>query len=230
MFEQNQQLNKLVNQPDILQYLQQQGVQNGQVNRRSAPQIHNYGNNSPRQQGFGPNGIMPIQMQNLEEEPQGWGDWWKEYFGGTKDRQITQYPHTQQQYGAYNNLLEQGQKTINDPYAGFGPLRDETMRRYREEIIPQTLAGYHGGSGTSPNLVRQLGNQASGLASMLNAQQAQWGQQNREFGLRQTELGLTPQFNQQFVPGKPGLLQNIQAPLAQGAGMAAGALALGALL
>lgn len=173
--------------------------------------------------GAQPGRFAPMQMMPFQQN-QNQGFWSKlgSFFGGSPEQQLYQFPYTQNQYGAFNNLLQQGQENINNPYAGFEPLQQQIMNQFYNEILPNIAGRFSGGALSSPDFAKQIGTGAKGLAESLAAHKAQFGQQNRQFGLQQSQLGLTPQFQQSYIPRQPGFLENITGALANGLGRAAG--------
>jgi hypothetical protein len=201
-FEQNPQLNRLVN-PMGQQQFPTQGMGVSQMQ------------------------MMPFQQQNQgRNQNQGFlsrlGSGLSNFFGGTPQQQLYSFPHTQQQYGAYDNLLQQGQQNMNNPYEGFEPIRKQIMEQFYNEILPGISSRFGAGALSSPDFTKQLGTAGQGLASMLAAHQANFGQQNKQFGLQQTQLGLTPQFESSFIPRQPGFVENALGAVSGGLGRAAG--------
>lgn len=201
-FEQNPQLNKLLNPMGGGQQLPTAGM------------------------GTGPGRIAPMQMQPFQQD-QNQSMWsrFSNFFGGTPQQQLYSFPYNQQQYGAFNNLLNQGQQNMQNPYAGFEPLQQQIMSQFYNEILPgiaSRFTGLTGGALSSPSFTQQLGSGGKGLAESLAAHKLNYGQQNRQFGLQQTQLGLTPQFESSYVPRQPGFVENIAGSAAQGLGALGG--------
>jgi hypothetical protein len=170
--------------------------------------------------------IAPMQMMPLgQDRNKGFFSKLGEFFGGTPQQQLYNFPYTQQQYGAFNNLLNQGQQNINNPYAGFEPLQQQIMNQFYNEILPGIAARFTastGGALSSPSFAQQIGSGAQGLAERLAAHKVNYGQQNRQFGLQQTQLGLTPQFESSYIPRQPGFFENLAGSAAQGLGAIGG--------
>jgi len=135
-------------------------------------------------------------------------------------QQVPMYSPTQMQ--AFNGILGGGINSLMNPYEGFQGLEDYAHQQFRERIVPEIFHQFNAGTGgarlTSSPFAQQLGASGSGLAAMLAAHRAQYGMQNRELGLRQAALGLTPQFQNIMVEPQTGLVQQL-APLAAQAGL-----------
>lgn len=188
-----------------------------------------------QQQQFQP----PMQQQQYQyqppaqqQQPQGWMDWIMQKLGGLYQggkealfgtpggwQQLQNYhPHQQQ---ALDQILGGGLQMLQNPYQGWEGLEQEATNRFNQQIIPGlaerfTSMGGHGTAATSsPAFAGQLGAAGAGLSSMLNAQKAYYGQQNRQQGLQQAQIGLTPQFQYGELAPQEGYWPT----LAQGATM-----------
>lgn len=211
-FEQNQQLSRLVNP---------MGMQQGQFPTAGMGQQQNQ-----FPSGMGQGGRIPGMQFQPYQQDQGWGSWFKNFLFGSPEGQMYEFPYTQNQYGAFNNLLNQGQQNMQNPYAGFEPLQQQIMSQFHNQILPGIASRFTSGTGgglSSPSFTQQLGSGARGLAESLAAHKVNYGQQNRQFGLQQTQLGLTPQFQSSYVPRQSGFLENAGVAAAHGLGRAAGA-------
>jgi len=109
--------------------------------------------------------------------------------------------------------LEQGVKNVENPYSGFDAIKQDALRTFFSDVVPrlQTMfSGSGNNSVSSPILQTNISSAGAELASRLAAQQAQYGQTNKEFGLRQQELGLQPRYSGgQYTPGQPGLWSSL---------------------
>ena len=126
-----------------------------------------------------------------------------------------------QQLQAFQQLLSGGMQNQQNPYEGFDPLAQETMNNYYQNILPgikEQFAGQRGGALSSPDFGSQLSSSASGLGALLNAQKVRYGQQNKQFGFQQSQLGLTPKFQNEYIEGSQGAISQLL-PLLAEAGM-----------
>lgn len=109
-------------------------------------------------------------------------------------------------------LLEQGKAIQQNPYEGFQPIAQQARTDFYGGSIPQLLERLTGGMGgggalSSPTMSALLGQSSQGFEQGLNAQREQFGQQNRDFGLRKIGMGLQPTFQNFQVPGQAGFAE-----------------------
>lgn len=106
-------------------------------------------------------------------------------------------------------LLEMGQGNIQNPNAGFEPIKNNALNDFFQNIVPgikETFAGI--GSSSSPALHTALSGAGAGLAERLAAMQSEYGMQNRNAGLQQLQLGLNPTTENYFQPSSPSMLRS----------------------
>jgi hypothetical protein len=171
---------------------------------------------NPMQQNQFPTGGMGVmspisQPFNQQNNNQGWGDWLASLFQSTPAQQVTSSPYNQQQQQFFNNLLQQSNQNMQNPYAGFEPIQNDIMSQFYNEILPgiaSRFTGMTGGALSSPSFVQQLGSGAQGLAERLALHKTNFGQQNRQFGLQQGQLGLTPQLQHTNMQRQPSAFEN----------------------
>ncbi len=171
-------------------------------------QLLNYsGNGGFRQQtpSFG--------MQSIPQ--QGGGGFWnglKNFAVGSPAQFSYSSPYTEDQRSALMSLLQSGQYNQQNPYEGFDVLQNQLMRDFRENLVPQLseqFTGMTGGAPSSGVFSQQLNKGVEGLAQRLMQHKINYGQQNRQFGLQQANVGLTPQFQNSYVPAQAGALQSL---------------------
>jgi hypothetical protein len=186
-----------------------------------APQFMPQGMNTQSAQ---PNFAQLLSQRNYGPQQQQSPDFWgglKNYLVGTEGRydQVSNL-HPHQQY-AQDQTLASGLNALQNPYAGFDPIAQETMRQFHSEYIPglleQFTAGYNNSDRGTSALSGALGAAGSGLQSMLAAQRAQYGLQNRQQSLSEINRGLQPQFENVYRPGQEGLLSQLPQLVAEGA-------------
>lgn len=134
-----------------------------------------------------------------------------EFFMGSKPQQLYSSPFNQNQAQGLMQLLQQGMGNMQNPYEGFEPLAQESTRNFNEQIVPGLAERFTqtGAAASSPAFASQLGGAGAGLQSMLNAQKAQYGMANKQFGLSQAQTGLTPMYENAFLPGSQGFFSKI---------------------
>lgn len=136
----------------------------------------------------------------------------KDYLFGTSPQTAEYSPYTPFQQQGFQALQNAGQTTLNNPYAGFEPLQQQLMEYFQEQILPaiaERFTSRGGGALSSPDFANQLSAGGRGLASQLLQHKLNYGQQNKEFGLKQLQAGLTPHYEQAFIPGQEGFLNTL---------------------
>lgn len=112
-----------------------------------------------------------------------------------------------QQESALNQLLSQGMSNQN-----FDAIENRARQQFQTNTIPSIAERFTGmlpgaaSSQRSSAFQAALGRAGSDLESQLAALRGQ-------YGLQQTQMGLTPRFENTYMPGQPGLLQGIASML-----------------
>lgn len=118
-------------------------------------------------------------------------------------------PYSQSQQNIFDLLGQLGLSQLQNPYQGFEPIQQQAMNQFQQEIVP-TLAERFTSLGnnrlSSGAFASQLGQAGAGLQGNLAALKSQYGMQNRNQALQTLGLGLTPQYQNQFMQGQPGAL------------------------
>ncbi len=128
-----------------------------------------------------------------------------------RDQQSERYKQLQQltplQQNIANKTGQMGLQKMQDPYAGWEPLKKQAMDFYNQELVPDLTNRFTAGSGgarlSSPAFGSQLAAGGQGLAAMLNAQRMAYGQQQQQFGLDQAKFGQGQQFENIHESGGP---------------------------
>jgi hypothetical protein len=159
------------------------------------------------------NGPQPVMTQPFQQSGSGgFFNSLKNYLFGSPAQQTSYSPYSQQQQEALNSLLSSGQQNMQNPYSGFEPLQQELMDYFNQQIVPSLtnrFTGMTNASLSSPAFAQQLGGASKGLAQSLLSHKLNYGNQNRQFGLQQAQLGLTPQYEQGYIPGQEGLIPGV---------------------
>lgn len=153
-----------------------------------------------------------ISTQPIQQQSGGFFNSLKNYLFGSPAQQASYSPYTPQQQEALNALLSSGQNLMQNPYEGFEPLQQNLMDYFNQQIVPSLtnrFTGMTNASLSSPAFGQQLGGAAKGLAQSLLAHKINYGNQNRQFGLQQANIGLTPQYEQAYIPGQEGLIPGV---------------------
>lgn len=142
-----------------------------------------------------------------------------------KFQQVPRFQPQQQQ--AINQLLQTGLGGLGSLQSlDFAPIEQYSRNQFMQQTVPGLAERFtslgSGSSLSSPAFASQLGQAGSGLESSLAALRSQFGLQSRALDQNMLQsllqLGLTPQFEQTYLPGTPGLLGPILGGLGQGIG------------
>ena len=137
----------------------------------------------------------------------------KEKWLGTPNEQIGRPRFDESGMNLLQQLLGGASQGLQNPYAGFEPIAQDTMRRYREDIVPSIAERFAGlNAQRSSGYEGAQGQGAERLAGQLASQQAQYGLQNRQGLLNQAALGLTPSFDWTEIQGQPGYAETYGVP------------------
>jgi len=143
------------------------------------------------------------------------------YLFGTPEGQQLLSKFSPEQQQELINLLASGRENMQNPYMGFEPIRQNALNSFRQQIIPEIAHSFSANGNnalSSPVLHSRLAGAGANLISQLAAQEAQYGQTNKEFGLEQQRLGLSPQYGNgglQHLAASTGLAQQLSSPEAQ---------------
>jgi hypothetical protein len=181
---------------------------------------NNLMNQGPQQNWIGQfNQPIGIGRQESNTPQKGWFDTIKEFFMGTPEHTIYSSPYTQQQMGGFQQLQQMGLENQQNPYAGFENIQQGAEDFYNQQLIPSLSERFAsqgrgrggGGSLSSPDFQQNLRTSSQDFSRQLAGLKAQYGQQNKGFGLQQAQAGLNPLYNvslQQRTPGAPEQLYN----------------------
>lgn len=146
----------------------------------------------------------------------------RERWLGTKPQDVAIPLHSPEGISALQALLTQGLQGIQNPLAGFEPIRQNALRNYRQEVLPTIKELFanmgSGGAGlNSSGFAGALDQSGQDLISKLAGMESQFGIQNRQGLLDMLQLGLTKQYDYGTLPGQPGNLEKFLLPAAKGA-------------
>lgn len=114
-----------------------------------------------------------------------------------------------EQQKALGQSLSMGQQNLQNPYAGFEPIEQAALNRFKKRTLPGLAERFTalGGSDTrgSSGLLGSLSGASSDLEQGLAALKAEYGQRNQMNALRQLELGLTPQQDWIYFGQRPDI-------------------------
>lgn len=143
----------------------------------------------------------------------------KEKWLGSPAQQVQIPLHTPEGMEALQDLLTFSRQGLRDPYAGFEPIRQDTLRTFQEDILPTIAERFaklgSGGALSSSGYVGAQHLAGERLAKQLAAMQSEYGLRNRQGLLDMLQLGLTPQYEYGTIPSQPGNLENWVFPAAK---------------
>lgn len=121
-------------------------------------------------------------------------------------------PYTQDQQDIFKLLGQQGLSQLQNPYAGFDPIRERALSGFQNNTIPSLAERFSQASNsriTSPAFTAQSQLAATDLQSQLAALEAQYGMQNQGNALQMLGLGLSPQYQNAWSNPEPGFNQGL---------------------
>jgi hypothetical protein len=119
---------------------------------------------------------------------------------------------SQQEQSALDYLLKSGQEGLQNPNAGFEPIRQDALNTFKQDIVPYLTNMFDASgsnSASSPVLQSNLSSAGSGLAQRLAAFQAHFAQQNETNSLNRINAGLKPAFNTDYRATEHGTGSNL---------------------
>ena len=171
--------------------------------------------------GSGTNNAMSNMQGN---SPANMSDNQGSFFGGTPAQTQQFQRFTPQQQDALNQILGQatsGLQTLNQPF-DTSPIEQQARNQFKTDTIPSIAERFTAmGSGPrSSNYAPALAAAGSNLEQSLAALRANVGLQQRgqQQGFLQNllGLGLTPQFENAYIPRQQGFAESAGGPLLQG--------------
>jgi hypothetical protein len=118
---------------------------------------------------------------------------------------------TPQQQGIMQLLQQLGIYGLQNPYEGFEGIENQARNQFAQQTVPslaERFTSMGNNALSSGAFVSQLGGAGAGLEADLNAQKAQYGQQNIGQILQMLQLALQPQFENIHRPQSNGFVQN----------------------
>jgi hypothetical protein len=134
------------------------------------------------------------------------------YGGGNEGEVKTASTINPEQQKYMSMLLGLGGNALQNPYAGFEPIRQQAMNQFQQNLVPslaERFTSMGGGRLSSPAFAGQLGQASSGLEQALAAMQSQYGQQNQHNAMSMLALGLSPSFENFYQGSQPGFGENL---------------------
>lgn len=135
-----------------------------------------------------------------------------EFLSGSPHSIISANRFAPEQVNLMSQLGQMGMQGFNDPYQGFGAIKDNAMNTFNTEIVPSILERFNAigdNALSSPSLHMQLGQGSKDFARELAAMQSQYGLQNRNQMLEMMNMSLNPQYQNFEKQAQGGLLQQV---------------------
>lgn len=135
-----------------------------------------------------------------------------EFFTGKPAGIVSANRFSPQQLASMQQLGSMGLQGLNDPFQGFGAIRDDAMNQFKTNIIPSILERFSASGDnalSSPSLGMQLNSGAQDFGKSLASMQSQYGLQNRGQLLDMLGLSLSPQYDNYQSNAQNGLFQQI---------------------
>lgn len=127
-------------------------------------------------------------------------------------------PYQQQLLGQAG---QQGLERLQNPYQGFEPIETQARREFNTQGIPALAQRFaNAGLGRSSAFQGALSSARANLEPQLAALRAQYGLGQQRLGSNLLGLGLTPSFENAYLPGGPTAASGLFGGLGRGFGAA----------
>lgn len=137
-----------------------------------------------------------------------------------KFKQLSTMSPQQLQFAQF--ARNQGQNQIQNPYAGFAPIRENMQNLFQQQTLPGVAEGWssmgQGNALSSGTFGSQLGAAQRAFGGDLAAMMAQYGLQNQHQGMRLAGMGMAPEFKNMYIPGGDSGWGSMFGALGQGGG------------
>ena len=135
----------------------------------------------------------------------------KTYFKGKPaSQELINLGYNPQQQQLFSQLGQMGMQGLQDPTKGFEPIQQETMRQFNQDVMPSIMSRIGALGGGHSSSYGQAGTQAGqDLMTRLNAQKAQFGQNNIQNYMNMIQQGLTRQNETMYHPRQQGFGERI---------------------
>lgn len=126
---------------------------------------------------------------------------------------------TPEQQGAQNQSLQMALQGLQNPYEGFNPIEQNAINQFQTQFVPSLAERFTAMNGQrSSGFQSALQQGASGLASNLAAQRAQYGLQRQGLAQNLLGLGMRPSFEYAYRQPEAGFFGGALGGLSQGLG------------
>lgn len=126
-----------------------------------------------------------------------------------------------QQEQAQMTAMQRGLANLQNPSAGFDPIRKRATNDFFQQVVPGLLERFNAmgdNAMSSPSLQANLSSAGAGLQERLAALESEYGLQREGLGLNQLGLGLRPMDETIMLSGDPGFLGGASQGIGEGIG------------
>lgn len=169
-------------------------------------------NQNMRQRMSGQNN-MQLPSPTFNKVPQQ-GNWWSG--SPASIAQTSKFTPYQTQF--LNELLGQSGQQMQNTNFSFEPIEQYARQQFSEKTIPSLASRFSSlgeGGARSSEFRGAIGQAGAGLESQLAAMKQQYNMQLMPMLMQMMGMGLTPQYEQAYIPGQQGLMQALGGGVAQ---------------
>lgn len=135
-------------------------------------------------------------------------------FGGGKEGGVQQAQNRDpQQLEALKLLLGLGSQGLQNPYAGFDPIKKQYESEFEQQSLPGLAERFtslgNNRISSSPAFASEATGARANLSQGLAALQSQYGMQNQQNALSMLGMGLSPSFENFYQKSQPGFGENL---------------------
>lgn len=142
---------------------------------------------------------------------------WYDFITGTTGEIKQAERFRPEQLASLQSILGFGQQQLQNPYSGFEPIKQAALTNFKQDIVPYLSEQFAKSGSNLPSsgvFTQQLGQAGAGLAERLAALQSSYGQEQQKTGLEALRTGLTPSYENLYLPGQEGLVSQVIPALA----------------
>jgi len=167
-------------------------------------------------QNRGPQNPNQLGAPSFASVPQE-GNWWS----GNKPQVMTSSPFTGNQQNLMNMLGMMGMQGLQTGQMpggmSFDPIQKQAETQFNTQTIPSLAERFTsmGGGQRSSAFQGALGQAGAGLQENLAAMKSQYAMQMMPMLMQMMNMGLRPQYEQQYMPGSPSFMTSLAGGVGQ---------------
>ena len=148
-------------------------------------------------------------------------------FWSSSPAEFKQVPsqYNQQQQGGFMQALQMALSQLQNPQQGFEPIAQQARSQFETQTLPSLVEQFTAGAPSgerSSAFAGALGSAGSGLEENLASMGAKYGLQQQGLSQNLLGMGLTPQNQYAYQPGKQSGIMNLLGGLSGGIGSSMG--------